>query len=189
MGIQLAAHPVTQVLHVRDGVQHTSHSHAEGILCKQRCLNDAPPVVGSLEMRILQPSVTKLATCARICSRCDSIFATTDFCRFSHDCVSSLGCAAIENNDATHDEGTLCQNKASCHALPRAGDTSNKTGTFATCPSAKLRCMQVVALLSSKQQVGLSKAPRQTFLFEMLLALLASLCCKRCMIGHESCLT
>ena len=47
-------HPDSQFLHIRDGVQLGARGHDVGILGQQVCLDDAAPVVGRLEMRVLR---------------------------------------------------------------------------------------------------------------------------------------
>ena len=47
-------HPDSQFLHIRDGVQLGARGHDVGILGQQVCLDDAAPVIGCLEMRVLR---------------------------------------------------------------------------------------------------------------------------------------
>lgn len=54
VGVQLALHPFPQFLDIGDGVQHPTHRQDKGVLSKEGGLNDAPSMVCSLEMRILQ---------------------------------------------------------------------------------------------------------------------------------------
>ena len=55
-GIVLSSthHPDSQFLHIRDGVQLGARGHDVGVLGEQVCLDDAAPVVGRLEMRVLR---------------------------------------------------------------------------------------------------------------------------------------
>ena len=84
VGIKFTPHPFSKFQDISDGIKHATYCQAVGILSQQRCLNDAPSVVGCLEVWVLQfaacMSATHCASCFPIKSKRQSFLIVVSCC-------------------------------------------------------------------------------------------------------------